>query len=96
MKTELFIRRVFSLSIKPVKVGAQASMRSGLYADDFNTRKANKETPCEGSSNADDLVEQYKAVIKHMLNIVDKSKTELIASYQKVMNLQGELFGDDK
>jgi hypothetical protein len=62
-----------------------------LSVDVFNTRKANKETLCEWLSDADDLVEKYDTVVKHLLSIVDKSKSELIVVQQKVVNLQEEL-----
>lgn len=65
--------------------------RDNLSADVFNTRKANKETLCEWLSDADDLVEKYDTVVKHLLSIVDKSKSELIVVQQKVVNLQEEL-----
>ena len=65
--------------------------RNDLSADAFNTRKANKETLCEWLSNADDLVGQYETVVKHLLSIIDKSKSELIVAQQKVVNLQEEL-----
>jgi hypothetical protein len=42
-------------------------------------------------SNADDLVEKCDTVVKHLLKIVDKSKSELIVAQHKVVNLQEEL-----
>ena len=70
--------------------------RNDLTADVFNSRKANKETLCQWLENADDLFERYELIIKDLLNIVDKSKSALIMSQQKVVNLQEELLEKKK
>ena len=46
--------------------------------------------------NADDFFQRYKLIIKDLLNIVDKPKSALIMSQQKVVNLQEELLEKQK
>ena len=65
--------------------------KSDLDPDIFKTRKTSKEVLGEWLSNADDLVDEYETVFKHLLSIVDKTKSELIVAQKKVVNLQEEL-----
>ena len=65
--------------------------KSELVPAVFNTRKTSKEILGKWLSEADDLVQHYETVFKHLLSIVDKTKSELIVAQKKVVVLQEEL-----
>ena len=62
-----------------------------LTADVFNTNKAKKDVLSQWLETGVDLLNNHEIVVRHLLGIVDQSKTELIAAQQKVVKLQEDL-----
>ena len=62
-----------------------------LTANTFNSSKVKKEMLGKWLGRVVKLLERNEAIMMHLLGIVDKSKTDLIAAQQKVVKLQEEL-----
>ena len=62
-----------------------------LTANTFNSSKVKKEMLGKWLERVVKLLERNEAIMMHLLGIVDKSKTDLIAAQQKVVKLQEEL-----